>query len=97
MTNNKNDIKNSSAINNSKNILGADHDNLVNYSIAREEIDNIERYISVKNRILWTISAFLDLLLCITGESGVYFIGDNESIKEKKKRAKRKKNNRRFD
>ena len=94
MTNNKDDIKNSSAMNNSKNILGADHDNLVNYPTAREEVDNIERFISAKNRILWTISAFLDLLLCIAGESGVNFIGDNQSKKEKKKRASRgKKNN----
>ena len=90
MTNKENINQNNSAIDNSENILGADHDELVNYHISLKEIDNIERSISLKNKILYTVAATLEILLCVTGESGVNFIGDNQSKKPKKKPEKRR-------
>ena len=90
MTNNEDIIKENSAIDNSKNILGSDHDKLVNYQISLKEIDNIECSISVKNKILYTVAATLEILLCITGGASVNFIGDNQSIKKKKKQEKRR-------
>ena len=88
MTNNEDINKDNSAIDNSDNILGANHDELVNYRISLKEIDNIERSISVKNKILYTVAATLEILLCITGGSGVNFISDNQSRKAKKKQEK---------
>ena len=90
MTNNEDIIKENFAIDNSKNILGSDHDELVNYQISLKKIDNIERSISIKNKILYTVAATLEILLCITGGSGVNFISDNQSRKTKKKQEKRR-------
>lgn len=91
MTGNRNCDRNNSASDNSKNILGAGNEELVNYPISSKEIRNIEDSISIKNRVLWTIAIILELIFAITGGSGIMVIGDNQSEKEKKKRAKRRK------